>query len=139
MMIIDEPPSPLTRSQTRSQTPTWTLRGHRTTRLQKNQCTRASLVSDALCSLWHLTAPSFTTGLPQDVAARVESLDSASTYGCSVMSSQGSARAPNTTKPSKRFDRVCVHVLIWELKHLDIMDIYRYQYISIYIHSILRY
>ncbi len=28
---------------------------------------------------------------------------------------------------------------IWELKHLDIMDIYRYLYISIYIHAILRY
>jgi hypothetical protein len=28
---------------------------------------------------------------------------------------------------------------IWELKHLDIMDIYRYLCISIYIHNILRY
>jgi hypothetical protein len=28
---------------------------------------------------------------------------------------------------------------IWELEHLDIMDIYRYLYISIDIHAILRY
>ena len=49
------------------------------------QCTRASLASDARCSLWLCTALSFTTGLAKDVLATLVKGDSASISGCSVM------------------------------------------------------